>query len=165
VNSDAPYVTYGDGERIDCAVIAGCDGFHGASRKAIPASLLREFERGYPFGWLGIMADVPPCHDEVIYASHERGFALASMRTPQRSRYYVQVGLEEKVEDWSDDRFWDELAVRLGPKIAPHITTGPAIEKSIAPLRSYVSEPHALWPLIFSRRCGPYRAAHRRKGP
>lgn len=144
VDSDAPYVTYtkeGAQQRVDCRFIAGCDGFHGPSRKAIPASVGQEFERVYPFGWLGILADVPPCNHELIYANHERGFALASMRSPTRSRYYVDVPLTERIEDWSDDRVWDELAVRLGPEAAAHITRGPALEKSIAPLRSYVFAP------------------------
>ncbi len=144
IEGDAPYVTYtkdGAQQRIDARFIAGCDGFHGPSRKAIPASAAKDYERVYPFGWLGILADVPPCHPELIYANHERGFALASMRSATRSRYYVDVPLTEKVEDWSDDRVWDELAIRLGPDVAPHITRGPALEKSIAPLRSYVFEP------------------------
>ncbi|MFM5954087.1 MAG: 4-hydroxybenzoate 3-monooxygenase [Novosphingobium sp.] len=144
VESDTPYLTYrkdGAEHRIDARFIAGCDGFHGPSRKAIPASAAREFERVYPFGWLGILADVPPCHDELIYANHERGFALASMRSKTRSRYYVDVPLTEKIEDWSDERVWNELAVRLGPEAAAGITRGPSIEKSIAPLRSYVFEP------------------------
>lgn len=144
IESDAPFVTYnkdGAEHRIDAQFIAGCDGFHGPSRKAIPASVGREYERVYPFGWLGILADVPPCNHELIYANHERGFALASMRSHTRSRYYVDVSLTEKVEDWSDDRIWDELAIRLGPEAAANITRGPSIEKSIAPLRSYVFEP------------------------
>jgi p-hydroxybenzoate 3-monooxygenase len=135
VTSDAPFVTYtkdGIEHRIDARFIAGCDGFHGPSRKAIPDG--REYERVYPFGWLGILADVPPCHDELIYANHDRGFALASMRSKSRSRYYIDVPLTERVEDWSDDRLWEELQRRL-PK---PITTGPALEKSIAPLRSYI---------------------------
>jgi p-hydroxybenzoate 3-monooxygenase len=107
----------------------------------LPERVRREFERVYPFGWLGMLADVPPCDHELIYAAHERGFALASMRSPTRSRYYVQVAADERVEDWSDERFWDELAIRLGPDVAPRIVRGPAIEKSIAPLRSFVSEP------------------------
>ena len=144
VESDAPYVSFtrdGNEERIDARFIAGCDGYHGPSRKAIPASVGREFERVYPFGWLGILSDVPPCHEELIYANHERGFALASMRSLTRSRYYIQVSLDEKIEDWPDDRLWDELEIRLGPAVAPHIQRGPALEKSIAPLRSYVFEP------------------------
>jgi p-hydroxybenzoate 3-monooxygenase len=144
IESDAPYVTYSKGgseQRIDARFIAGCDGYHGPSRKRIPASAAREFEREYPFGWLGILADVPPCHNELIYANHERGFALASMRSKTRSRYYIDVPLSEKIENWSDDRVWDELSVRLGPEAAANITRGPALEKSIAPLRSYVFEP------------------------
>lgn len=144
VESNAPHVTFrkdGAVHRIDARFIGGCDGFHGPSRNAIPASVARKFERVYPFGWLGILADVPPCNDELIYANHERGFALASMRSPSRSRYYIDVPLTEKVEDWSDNRLWDELAIRLGPEAAANITRGPALEKSIAPLRSYVFEP------------------------
>ena len=149
IESDAPFLTYTQGgatQRIDARFIIGCDGFHGPSRKAIPGlngnfGVAREFERVYPFGWLGILADVPPCHHELIYANHERGFALASMRSHTRSRYYIDVPLTERIEDWSDDRIWDELAVRLGPEAAANMTRGPSIEKSIAPLRSYVFEP------------------------
>ncbi|GGC08723.1 4-hydroxybenzoate 3-monooxygenase [Novosphingobium endophyticum] len=144
IDGNSPYVTFssaGARQRIDARFIVGCDGFHGPSRKAIPAGAGREFERVYPFGWLGILADVPPCNHELIYANHERGFALASMRSHTRSRYYVDVPLTEKVEDWSDERIWDELAIRLGPDAAAHIMRGPSIEKSIAPLRSYVFAP------------------------
>ena len=144
IETDAPYVTYradGAEQRIDARFVVGCDGFHGPSRKAIPARVAREFERLYPFGWLGILADVRPCNHELIYANHERGFALASMRSETRSRYYIDVPLTERVEDWSDERVWDELAVRLGPEAAAGMTRGPSIEKSIAPLRSYVFEP------------------------
>ncbi|EZP74498.1 4-hydroxybenzoate 3-monooxygenase [Sphingomonas paucimobilis] len=144
VEGDAPYLTYvkdGKAERIDAQFICGCDGFHGPSRKAFPASVARTYEKVYPFGWLGILADVPPCNHELIYANHENGFALASMRSETRSRYYIQVPLDEKVEDWPDDRLWDELAVRLGPEAGARITRGPALEKSIAPLRSFVFEP------------------------
>ena len=144
VASDAPWVTYvkdGQTHRLDCDFIAGCDGYHGPSRQAIPAQLGQVFERVYPFGWLGILADVPPCDHELIYSNHERGFALASMRSMTRSRYYVQVSLDEKLEDWPDERIWDELAIRLGPKAAAAMIRGPSIEKSIAPLRSYVFEP------------------------
>ena len=141
LDGDRALVEHGDGQRIECDFVAGCDGFHGPSRMAIPDPVRQTFERAYPFGWLGLLADVPPCHEELIYASHERGFALASMRSPTRSRYYVQVPLDEKIEDWSDDRFWDELALRLGPEAAAGITRGPSLEKSIAPLRSFVSEP------------------------
>ncbi|HKR92432.1 4-hydroxybenzoate 3-monooxygenase [Novosphingobium sp.] len=144
IESDKPSVTYvkdGAQHRVEARFIAGCDGFHGPSRQAIPASVGQAFERVYPFGWLGILADVPPCNHELIYAHHERGFALASMRSHTRSRYYVDVPLTERIEDWSDDRIWDELAIRLGPEAAAHITRGPSIEKSIAPLRSFVFEP------------------------
>jgi p-hydroxybenzoate 3-monooxygenase len=144
VESDSPSVTFAIGgteKRIDARFIVGCDGFHGPSRKSIPASVGTEYHREYPFGWLGILADVPPCNHELIYANHERGFALASMRSTTRSRYYVDVPLTDKVEDWSDDRVWDELATRLGPEAAAHIVRGPSIEKSIAPLRSYVFAP------------------------
>ena len=143
IDGDAPFVTYrkdGAGQRVDCRFIAGCDGFHGPSRQAIPDAG-REYERVYPFGWLGILADVPPCNHELIYANHERGFALASMRSERRSRYYIDVPLTERIEDWPDERIWDELAVRLGPEAAAQMTRGPAFEKSIAPLRSYVFAP------------------------
>lgn len=144
IEGDAPYVTYtqnGAPRRIDARFIAGCDGFHGPSRKSIPATVGQEYERVYPFGWLGILADVPPCNHELIYANHERGFALASMRSETRSRYYIDVPLTDKVEEWPDDRLWDELAIRLGPEAAANITRGPALEKSIAPLRSFVFAP------------------------
>ena len=144
IESDRPSVTYvkdGAQHRVEARFIVGCDGFHGPSRQAIPASVGQPFERVYPFGWLGILADVPPCNHELIYANHERGFALASMRSHTRSRYYVDVPLTERIEDWSDDRIWDELAIRLGPEAAANITRGPSIEKSIAPLRSFVFEP------------------------
>ncbi|HEU4649937.1 MAG TPA: 4-hydroxybenzoate 3-monooxygenase [Croceibacterium sp.] len=142
VAGDAPYVTYrrqGREYRVDARFIAGCDGFHGPSRQAI-AAFGTEYERVYPFGWLGILADVPPCNHELIYANHARGFALASMRSETRSRYYIDVPITEKVEDWPDERIWDELALRLGPAGA-QITRGPALEKSIAPLRSFVFAP------------------------
>jgi len=143
IDGAEPCVTFvkdGQAQRISARFICGCDGFHGPSRQAIPASVARPHELVYPFGWLGILADVPPCNDELIYASHERGFALASMRSRSRSRYYIDLPLDEKLEDWPDDRLWDELAIRLGPKGAD-ITRGPALEKSIAPLRSFVFEP------------------------
>lgn len=143
VACDAPYVTYtkdGAEHRVDAQFIAGCDGFHGVSRKAIPAPAAREFEREYPFGWLGILADVPPCHPELIYANTTKGFALASMRSSTRSRYYIQVPLTERVEDWSEERLWDELAERFDPLSDHKVTRGPALEMSIAPLRSYVFE-------------------------
>ena len=144
LQGEQPYLTFEhDGEtlRLDCDYIAGCDGFHGVARQSIPAGVLKEFERVYPFGWLGILADTPPVADELIYANHERGFALCSMRSPTRTRYYVQVGAEEKVEDWSDERFWNELKSRLPEQTAAKLITGPSIEKSIAPLRSFVVEP------------------------
>lgn len=144
IESNTPSLTFthdGTTHTLHADFIIGCDGFHGVARQAIPSTVRREFERAYPFGWLGVMADVPPCHPEVVYASHERGFALGSMRSPTRSRYYVQVGLDERVEDWSDDRFWDELKIRFGPDLAAKVVTGPSIEKSVAPLRSFVSEP------------------------
>jgi len=143
LESAMPSLTYSkDGEthRIDADFIAGCDGFHGPSRKSIPASRAREFEREYPFGWLGILADVPPCHPELIYANGDRGFALASMRSPTRSRYYIQVPLTDRVEDWSEDRLWDELELRFAPLADRPVVRGPALEISIAPLRSYVFE-------------------------
>ena len=143
VDGDAPFVTFtcnGEAQRIDASFIAGCDGFHGPSRKAIPAAVAREYEREYPFGWLGILADVPPCHDELIYANGARGFALASMRSKTRSRYYIQVPLTDRVEEWSEDRLWDELEMRFDPLSSHGVTRGPALEMSIAPLRSYVFE-------------------------
>jgi len=144
LKGERPYLTFeheGRSQRLECDYIAGCDGFHGVSRQSIPAGVLKEFERVYPFGWLGILADTPPVHEELIYANHERGFALCSMRSPTRTRYYVQVAAEEKVEDWSDERFWSELKRRLPDQIASQLITGPSIEKSIAPLRSFVVEP------------------------
>ena len=143
-DGDRPYVTYekdGVTHRIDCDFIAGCDGYHGISRKSVPERAIQTFERVYPFGWLGIIADVRPVSEELIYANHTRGFALCSMRSMTRSRYYVQVGLEEKIEDWSDDRFWDEIRHRLPAATAETMETGPSLEKSIAPLRSFVAEP------------------------
>jgi p-hydroxybenzoate 3-monooxygenase len=132
----------GQARRIECDHIAGCDGFHGVSRRSIPGDSLREFERAYPFGWVGVLADVPPASpDSVTYAHHARGFALCSMRSLTRSRYYVQCPSSDRVEDWSDARFWDELALRLDAGTAGELITGPSIEKSIAPLRSYVAEP------------------------
>jgi p-hydroxybenzoate 3-monooxygenase len=144
VEGDQPFLTYskdGADHRLDAAFICGCDGFHGPSRRAVPAAVASGYEKVYPFGWLGILAEVPPCNHELIYANHALGFALASMRSTTRSRYYIQVSLDEKLEDWPDERLWDELAVRLGPDAAAHITRGPAIEKSVAPLRSFVFEP------------------------
>ena len=139
-----PYVTWrkdGQDQRIDAEIVVGCDGFHGVSRRSIPDDVLKVFERVYPFGWLGVLAEVPPCADELIYANSERGFALASMRSPTRSRYYIQCSLDDDIADWSDDRFWDELCLRLGPETARNVVRGPSFEKSIAPLRSFVCEP------------------------
>ena len=126
---------------LDCDFVAGCDGFHGVSRKAIPPNVLKTHERVYPFGWLGVLADVPPVLPELIYASHERGFALCSMRSATRSRCYVQCALDDDATQWSDERFWDELRMRLPAEVARKVRTAPAIEKSIAPLRSFVAEP------------------------
>ena len=144
IDSHRPSVTFvheGRAQRIACDFIAGCDGYHGVSRKSMPADVLRTFERVYPFGWLGVLADVPPLAHELVYANHERGFALCSMRSATRSRYYVQCPLTDQVEQWSDERFWDELALRLPPEHAANLTRGASIEKSIAPLRSFVAEP------------------------
>ena len=144
MKSDEAFVTFEkDGEtwRVDCDYIAGCDGFHGVARQSIPEACLKIFERVYPFGWLGILADTPPVHEELVYARHERGFALCSMRSATRTRYYLQVPAEENVADWSDERFWAELKTRLPAALAEKLVTGPSIEKSIAPLRSFVVEP------------------------
>jgi p-hydroxybenzoate 3-monooxygenase len=132
-----------DGETYDiaCDFVAGCDGFHGVSRQAIPPDVLVAFERVYPFGWLGILADTPPVNPELIYCNHERGFALCTMRSETRSRYYLQVPAEEEVADWSDDRFWSELGRRLPADARDGLTTGPRLEMSVAPLRSFVAEP------------------------
>lgn len=143
-DGDSPKVRYvkdGVEHEIACDFIAGCDGYHGVCRASVPEGALRTFERVYPFGWLGLLVDRPPVSDELIYAHHSRGFALCSMRSPTRSRYYVQVPLNEKVEEWSDDRFWDELRRRVDGETAERLITGPSIEKSIAPLRSFVAEP------------------------
>ena len=131
----------GTRKRFECLYVAGCDGFHGVSRKTIPEEKRREFERVYPFGWLGILSETPPVHDELIYSNSRHGFALASMRNENLVRYYVQVPLADKVEDWSDQRFWDEFSRRIPSEAASRLVTGPSIEKSIAPLRSFVSEP------------------------
>jgi p-hydroxybenzoate 3-monooxygenase len=142
--SDQPRLRYrkdGVEHELECDYIAGCDGFHGVCRASVPADRIRLFERVYPFGWLGILSRTRPLDDELIYTSHERGFALASMRSHSVSRYYVQCTLEDKVEEWSDDRFWDEFRLRVGPEVAARLETGPSIEKSIAPLRSFVAEP------------------------
>lgn len=135
------YVKDGQAQEIECDFIAGCDGYHGVSRASVPASALKTYEKVYPFGWLGLLADVPPVCHELIYANTPRGFALCSMRSPTRSRYYLQVPLQERVEDWSDEAFWAELRHRLDPEARHRLVAGPALEKSIAPLRSFVAEP------------------------
>ncbi|MDO9358473.1 MAG: 4-hydroxybenzoate 3-monooxygenase [Polaromonas sp.] len=135
------YLQHGVAHEVTCDFIAGCDGFHGASRASVPASAIQTFEKIYPFGWLGVLSDTPPVSHELVYANHARGFALCSMRNPTRSRYYVQCSLEDRAEAWSDDAFWDELRRRLAPELAESLVTGPSIEKSIAPLRSFVAEP------------------------
>ena len=142
--SDRPFVTFekeGEKCRIECDFIAGCDGFHGVSRQSIPRDVIREYESIWPFGWLGLLADTPPVNPELIYAHHERGFVLCSQRSLTRSRYYLQVPLSEQVDSWSDERFWGELKRRLPDELAMKLVTGHSLEKSIAPLRSYVVEP------------------------
>lgn len=144
LKSAQPYVTYRQGDeiiRIDCDYVIGADGFHGVSRKSIPKGVLREVEKVYPFGWLGVLSRTKPVSPELIYAKHERGFALCSLRSQVLSRYYLQVPLTDKVEDWSDEAFWAELKRRLPASVAEALVTGPSIEKSIAPLRSFVAEP------------------------
>jgi p-hydroxybenzoate 3-monooxygenase len=144
VEGSSPSVSYvrdGERTRISCDWIAGCDGYYGPSRASIPPDVLRTFERVYPFGWLGVLSETPPVNDELIYANHERGFALCSMRHEQLSRYYVQCPLGDSVDDWPDERFWSELKQRLPDDVAGRLVTGPSIEKSIAPLRSFVAEP------------------------
>ena len=142
--TDQPRIIFeqnGERKELICDFVAGCDGYHGVARKSVPADTISLFEKIYPFGWLGILSDVPPVDHELIYANHERGFALCSMRSNTRSRYYVQCGLDQKVENWTDDMFWDELRRRLPPDVAEKVTTGPRLEMSIAPLRSFVAEP------------------------
>ncbi len=144
LKNSQPYVTYRKGDevvRIDCDYIIGADGFHGVSRKSIPRDVLKEYEKVYPFGWLGVLSRTKPVSSELIYAKHERGFALCSLRSQVLSRYYIQVPLSDAVEDWSDDKFWAELKRRLPADVAERLITGPSIEKSIAPLRSFVAEP------------------------
>ncbi|GIT90921.1 4-hydroxybenzoate 3-monooxygenase [Jannaschia pagri] len=158
VDSDTPHVTYelnGATHRIDCDWIAGCDGFHGVSRRTIPPSVLRTVERVYPFGWLGVLSRTRPAADELIYANHERGFALASMRNDRLSRYYIQAPVDDPLEKWSDTAFWDELRRRLPADVAEAMEIGPTIEKSIAPLRSFVAEP-----MRWGRLCLVGDAAH-----
>ncbi len=144
LKSDAPFVTYRSGDetiRVDCDYVIGADGFHGVSRPSIPKDTLKEYERVYPFGWLGVLSRTKPVSPELIYCKHERGFALCSLRSQVLSRYYLQVPLEDRVEDWSDEAFWEELKRRLPAQTASELVTGPSIEKSIAPLRSFVAEP------------------------
>ncbi len=139
-----PKVTYrhdGEVRELSAEFVAGCDGFHGVSRRSVPQGALNTFERAYPFGWLGVLAEVPPVSRELIYANHERGFALCSMRSEHLSRYYVQCPADDRVEDWPDTRFWDELRMRLDVGAAAALVTGPTVEKSVAPLRSFVAEP------------------------
>jgi len=157
-DTEAPYVTFSEGgqsHRIDCDFVAGCDGFHGVSRQTIPLTVRKEYEKVYPFGWLGILSETPPVDDELIYANSERGFALCSMRNANLSRYYIQCSLSDRPEDWSDAAFWDELRRRIPEHVADRLVTGPSIEKSIAPLRSFVTEPMR-WGRLFL--CGD--AAH-----
>jgi p-hydroxybenzoate 3-monooxygenase len=140
----SPFVTFrhnGAMHRLECDFIAGCDGFHGICRASLPPGAVRGYEQIYPFGWLGLMAETPPVSDELIYANSDRGFALCSMRSRTRSRYYLQVPLSDELSAWSDDAFWEELRRRLDPEAASRLVTGPSIEKSIAPLRSFVVEP------------------------
>ncbi len=157
-DTDAPYVTYehdGATHRLDCDYIAGCDGFHGISRQTIPLTVRREYEKVYPFGWLGILSETPPVHEELIYAYSDRGFALCSMRNANLSRYYIQCSLSDSPDDWTDKAFWTELKRRIPSEAAERLVTGPSIEKSIAPLRSFVTEPMR-WGRLFL--CGD--AAH-----
>ena len=152
LTSARPYVTYvsnGSEERIDCDHVAGCDGFHGVSRRSIPPAVRTEYEKEYPFGWLGILSETPPL-PILLYANHQRGFALCSMRTPMLSRYYVQCPLTDTIDDWPDDRFWTELFSRLPESQSSRIVTGPSIEKSIAPVRSFVSEPMQFGALLLA---------------
>ncbi len=157
-DTEAPKVRYtvdGQAREIDCDFVAGCDGFHGVSRQTIPLDVRKEYEKVYPFGWLGILSETPPVHEELIYANSDRGFALCSMRNDNLSRYYIQCSLTDSPEDWSDEAFWDELKRRIPAEMADKLVTGPSIEKSIAPLRSFVTEPMRWGPLFL---CGD--AAH-----
>ena len=143
-DTDSPRIIYeqdGEQKELVCDFVAGCDGFHGVARKSVPADQHRNYERTYPIGWLGILSDVPPVNEELIYANHERGFALCSMRSHTRSRYYIQCDMDDRVENWTDDAFWDELRRRLPPRAAENVTTGPRLEMSITPLHSFVAEP------------------------
>jgi p-hydroxybenzoate 3-monooxygenase len=144
INSKNPFVTFkynGLEKKISCNFVVGCDGYHGISRKIIPKEVITTYERVYPFGWLGILSETPPVSEELIYANHGNGFALASMRNKNLSRYYIQTDLKDDIENWNDKKFWEELKKRLPSDAADRIITGPSIEKSIAPLRSFVCEP------------------------
>jgi p-hydroxybenzoate 3-monooxygenase len=143
-DTNSPRIIYeqnGEQKELICDFVAGCDGFHGVARQSVPTDKINTFERTYPFGWLGILSDVPPVRDELIYANHERGFALCSMRSHTRSRYYIQCEIDDKVENWTDDAFWEELCRRLPPEAAQDVTTGPRLEMSITPLHSFIAEP------------------------
>ena len=157
-DTDTPHIYYtvdGQAQRLDCDFVAGCDGFHGVSRQTIPLDVRKEYEKVYPFGWLGILSETPPVNHELIYANSPRGFALCSMRNDNLSRYYIQCSLSDKPEDWTDESFWQELKRRIPADQAEKLVTGPSIEKSIAPLRSFVTEPMR-WGRLFL--CGD--AAH-----
>jgi p-hydroxybenzoate 3-monooxygenase len=138
---EVSYVRAGLTYTLECDFIAGCDGYYGVTRASVPSDRISQYERAYPFGWLGVLSDVPPVSDELVYANHSRGFALCSMRSRTRSRYYVQCAADDSLADWPDERFWTELRARLPTELARHMITGPSIEKSIAPLRSFVAEP------------------------
>lgn len=156
-DTDKPRVRYkhnGVEHEIQCDFIAGCDGFHGVTRASVPRNAIREYERVYPFGWLGLLSDTPPVSPELIYVNHEKGFALCSQRSLTRSRYYVQCSLDDKVEEWSDERFWQELKSRLDEETASKLVTGPSLEKSIAPLRSFVAEPLRFGTLMLAGDAG-----------
>lgn len=166
-DSQRPFVTYrsaGESHRIDCDFIAGCDGYHGVCRRSVPERSIAVYEKIYPFAWLGIIADVPPVSHELIYANHPRGFALCSMRSPTRSRYYVQVPPDEKIENWPDDRFWDEIRHRLPPATAEAMTTAHTVEKSIALMRSFVAEPLCFGRLFLAGDAGHIVPATGAKG-
>jgi p-hydroxybenzoate 3-monooxygenase len=142
--TESPRIVYeqnGEQKELICDFVAGCDGFHGVARKSVPADGIKIFERTYPFGWLGMLSDVPPVRDELIYANHERGFALCSMRSHTRSRYYIQCKMDDRVENWTDDTFWEELCRRLPAEAARDVTTGPRLEMGMTPLHSFVAEP------------------------
>ncbi len=144
LDTEQPYLTFrkdGAEERLDCDFVIGCDGFHGISRRSMPAEMLKTFERVYPFGWLGVLSETPPVNEELIYARHDLGFALCSLRGPELSRYYVQCRADENPDDWSDDQFWERLKSQIPADVAARLVTGPSVEKSVAPLRSFVAEP------------------------